>query len=245
MEPVVMGLLGSLGFVVSLFTLFVVAYRRHLRASNHRQGGPPQTARRTKPVGQIIPLEPPTHWLAINSTNTGVIRDAMGLHPQVAPRWSEALDRLNEHAVFVSAPVDGWSLVVGGALPDLEHDVDELFHFLMRVSLAVGEVQFFHFNRFDQSHGWARLKCGRVIRAYAWSGSTLWNQGPMTLDEQLLGLRCQPYGDEAELAGLGEPPPGQHNGERVMSLASRWSVDLIAASEILLAQEAEKLDDNR
>jgi hypothetical protein len=30
-----------------------------------------------------------------------------------------------------------------------------------------------------------------------------------------------------------------------MSLASRWSVDLIAASEILLAQEAEKLDDNR
>ena len=80
-----MGLLGSLGFVVGLFTLFVVAYRRHLRASNHRQGGRPQTARRTKPVGQIIPLEPPTHWLAINSTNTGVIREAMGLHPQVAP----------------------------------------------------------------------------------------------------------------------------------------------------------------
>ena len=146
--------------------------------------------------------------------------------------------RLRERRVFVSPPVDGWTLVIGAGLPDPAADVDVAYRFLTRLSRSIGEVHFYSADRVLNFHSWARLDSGRVTRAYAWAGETVWNEGRSTLEERLLGMRCRAYAEEPPPVRFGEVPSELHNTERVVLLARRWSVDPMAAIEILLQQEA-------
>jgi hypothetical protein len=242
MDPVVMGLLGSLGAVVGMLVFFVCIYRRHLRAMRRAGRGldplsPPTTARRA-----AVPFPMPPRWLAVKCSNTVAIRELLSLPGEAGPAWSYALARSWERRFFVSSPVDGWTLVIGASVPDPGQDVDEAFRFLTGFSAAIGEVQLFLCDRVSSFHGWARLKMGGVVRAYAWAGTTQWNQGAVTIEERLLGLRFRAYGEEAEPPAYGETSPEQQNADRVVLLARRWSVDPVAVSEILLQQEAEAAD---
>lgn len=151
--------------------------------------------------------------------------------------------RSRERSLFLSSPVDGWTLVIGGALPDPEVDVDQLYRFLADLSRETGEVQFFTSDRVLGFHGWARLRDGRVLRGYLWAGETLWNEGRMTLDERLLGLRCRDYGVEPEPLAYGEIAAEHTNSERVPLLARQWGIDLATATEELLQQESVRSDD--
>jgi hypothetical protein len=95
---------------------------------------------------------------------------------------------------------------------------------LQRLSLKLGEVQFYIANRALNHHAWARLLTGEVFRAYAWAGETLWNQGALTRAEIELGLECRPYGEERPAHPLfNELRIG--NTEKVSLLAARWSLD--------------------
>jgi hypothetical protein len=107
----------------------------------------------------------------------------------------------------------------------------------MNLSRATGEIQFYSFDRVLNFHSWAWLRDGKVVRAYAWAAETVWNEGRMTLDERLLGLKCRGYADVPEPIRYGEIPAEQQNTERVSLLARRWSIDFVASSEILLNQE--------
>lgn len=237
MDTLVVGLLGSLGFVLGLAFAFFVIYRHHLRRLRraNRQRDPLSTV--TPARRRPVPFHPPPRWLAVRTTNTALVRSA--LTPRSVPTvpWSEALARCRERAWFVSPPVDGWTLVVGSRLPEPSQDVDLLFRFLTHLSRELGEVHFYSADRVLNFHSWARLDDSRVTRAYAWSGETLWNEGRPTLEERLLGLRCRAYGEEPEPLRYGDVPPELHNTERVILLARRWSIDPVAASEILLHQE--------
>jgi hypothetical protein len=237
MDTLVVGLLGSLGFVLGLAFAFFVIYRHHLRRlrrANRQQDPLSQvTPARRRP----LPFHMPPRWLAIRSTNTLLIRTLLP-HASTSTPWSESLARCRERSWFVSPPVDGWTLVVGARLPEPGQDVDSLFHVLTRLSRELGEVHFYSADRVLNFHSWARLDDGRVTRAYAWAGETLWNEGRTTLEERLLGLRCRAYGEEPEPLRYGDVPPEMHNTERVILLARRWSIDPVAASEILLHQEA-------
>lgn len=152
--------------------------------------------------------------------------------------WADALARSREARLFVSPPVDGWSLVIGAGMPDIFHDVDQAFHFLRQTSEVLGTVHFFAANRVLHSHAWARLDDGRVTRAYAWAGTTLWNEGRATLEERLLGLRCREYAEEAEPVRYGEIPAECRNTDRLILLARRWGIDPIIASELIVHHES-------
>lgn len=242
MDPVVIGLLGSLGAVVSLLVLFLFVYRRHLRAMRRAGRGLDPLSALTPARRRAVPFQMPPRWLAIKSTNTAIIREFV--RATETPPWSEALARSRERTVFVSPPVDGWTLVIGAALPDSSNDIDQVFRFLTRLSASLGEVQFFNADRVLGFHAWARVKDGTVQRGYAWAGSTQWNQGWMSLEERLLGLRCRAYGEEVEPPPYGETSAEQQNTERVSLLARRWSVDPVVASEILLQQESAEPDED-
>lgn len=242
MDPVVIGLLGSLGAVVGLLVFFVFIYRRHLRAMRRAGRGLDPLSPLTSARRKAVPFQMPPRWLAVKSSNTVAIRELLGLPDEAGPAWSDALARSRERRFFVSPPVDGWTLVIGASVPDPSQDVDEAFRFLTGFSAAIGEVQLFLCDRVLSFHGWARLKMGSVVRAYAWAGTTQWNQGTMTIEERLLGLHCRPYGEEAEPPAYGEISPDQQNTDRVVLLARRWSADPVAVSEILLQQEAEAAD---
>ncbi len=242
MTRVILVLLASFGFVLIGAVLMMVMHRRHLRQWRRQNRMVDPLSQATSARRRLIPFPLPQRWLAIRSSNTAHLRGALALRGS-GPTWSEAMARAQERSLFLSAPVDGWTLVIGGALPDPEVDVDQLYRFLVDLSRETGEVQFFTSDRVLGFHGWARLRDGRVLRGYVWAGETQWNEGRMTLDERLLGLRCRDYGAEVEPLAYGELAAEHTNAERVPLLARQWGIDLATATEELLQQESVRSDD--
>jgi hypothetical protein len=130
-----------------------------------------------------------------------------------------------ENRLFIAPPIRGWVLVTGSGVPDPADDVDRCFRFLRELGRKVGHVQFFHADRVLQHHAWARIDCGRVLRAYAWAGATLWNQGARSTTEAELGLKCFNYGEDLPPAKWGVSELLAANVEKVPLLAERWSLD--------------------
>ena len=107
----------------------------------------------------------------------------------------------------------------------VDDDVDVCFRFIVQLSRRLGHVQFFQANRISRHHAWVQAEAGRVIRAYAWAGKTLWNQGPKSLAERELGFGCCQYAEETDQVCFGELDIFSINTERVPLLAARWSLD--------------------
>jgi hypothetical protein len=238
MHGLALGLLVSFGMVVGIAMVFATLYRRHLRLLRRSQ-------RWTDPLGPLVAagrvpmaLPMPVRWMAVHSSNTALLREVLGSPVGDFTPWSEALVRARERAFFVSPPCRGWTLVIGAALPDPGCDIDHLFRFLGKVSRALGEVQFFAADRVLHHHAWAWWRDGVVVRAYAWAGETLWNQGERSLDERLLGLVCREYGEVIEAGAIRGGPAEQQNTDRVALLARRWSLDPGEASAHFLDLES-------
>ena len=165
----------------------------------------------------------PTSWLAIRSHNPDQVLDALALSDPTPCSWNDGM--VGENSLFIAPPVRGWVLVVGTAVPDPADDVDACFRFLRELSRKLGEVQFFCANRVLHHHAWARVETGRVIRAYAWAGETLWNQGVKTALEINLGLETFGYGEEVPSTHWGTSDFFASNVEKIPRLAARWSLD--------------------
>jgi len=121
--------------------------------------------------------------------------------------------------------VSGWILVIGSALPDANDDVDACFRFLLDLSRKLGHVQFFSADTVLNHHAWVQVESGRVLRAYAWAGKTLWNQGRTTQAENELGMKCYDYTETPEPASFASLQPISNNSDKVHLLAARWSLD--------------------
>ncbi|HXG46204.1 MAG TPA: hypothetical protein VNO52_01150 [Methylomirabilota bacterium] len=188
----------------------------------------------TRRTGSAVPM--PTRWLAVQSTNAALVQDALGLRNPTPCSWEEGLSAAQDKRLFISPPIAGWIVVMGGNLPDPADDVDRLFKFLMDLSRRVGRVQYFSINRVVHHHAWADVTDGVVARAYAWAGRTLWNQGAMTSAESSLSMACLAYGETPDPVAFGQVDPMAANTERVCLLASRWSVDLSSIDARTLKQ---------
>lgn len=164
-------------------------------------------------------------WLAVKSTNVRAVQSALALHNSKPCSWAEGVSGTHDLSLFVSPPVSGWILVIGPALPDPADDVDVCFRFLADLSRKLGHIQFFHINGIVNHHAWVRADAGRIIRAYAWAGKTLWNQGPLTPAENILEMRCYNYGEPSDTALFAATDSALSNTEKVHLLAGRWSVD--------------------
>lgn len=158
----------------------------------------------------------PAIWLAIRSFNPKAIQAVLGIsYPSPCP-WAEGIAGV--HEFFIGPPVNEWIIVTGSGLPHPGHDVDSCFHFLIRLSRVLGEVQFFLADPILHHHAWARVENGVVQRAHAWTGETVWNQGVKSLAEIELNMKSFGYGEEAGIDAAA-------NAKKVSSLAARWSFD--------------------
>ena len=240
MELLVVMLLASLSTVLGILGIFLFLYRRDRRRQRAAGLGPPPGLKEigSRPYRRCLPFPVPDQWLAIRGASPARIREVFRSRMARQSSWADALVRAHEGRLFVSPPVDGWSLVIGAGMPDVFHDVDRAFHFLRQTSEALGTVHFFAANRVLHSHAWARLDDGRVTRAYAWAGTTLWNEGRVTLEERLLGLQCRDYAEAAEPVRYGEVPAEYRNTDRLILLARRWGIDPIIASELIVHHES-------
>jgi hypothetical protein len=153
------------------------------------------------------------------------VQRALGIHQVSACSWEDGISAANHQLLFLTPPVHGWILVFGSALPDPVADVDSCYLSLTRLSRKLGRIQFFSVNHALGHHAWAMLNHGRVVRAYAWAGRTLWNQGPITAAETEIGVVCHDYGDGDATSPLYESTETRMNTQRIQALAGRWSLD--------------------
>ena len=167
----------------------------------------------------------PSRWIAIRSGNPQLVQAALALDNPTPCSWEEGLSAAQEHKLFISPAIRGWIFVMGSNLPEPGDDVDKCYRFLMDLSHKLGHVQYFSLNRAVNHHAWVQAELGTVVRAYAWAGKTLWNQGEMTRAEMDLSLKCHAYGEGDEHVDFGRPDPAALNTERLPLLASRWSID--------------------
>lgn len=175
-------------------------------------------------------IDRPARWIAIKSSNLPAVQAALHLDHGTPCCWTEGFAKNADTRLFISPPVDGWTVVLGQALPEPADDIDRFFRFALKLSRDLGQVQFFSSSRFLSHHAWVRADEGRIIRAYVWAGQTLWNQGKVTFAEQQLGLKCFPYGVPGEVT-LAEREAAPANCEKVMLLASKWSLDPVAIAD--------------
>ena len=233
---IVLLLLVLLGTVLLVGAALAAVVRKYLRKRNAsveaRPGRPVGEPRGTRLFQSPI-FHCPNRWLAVKSNNPQAVQKALGLHNPTPCSWTEGMARVCDQKLFVSPPVHGWVLVVG-SLPDTSEDVDACFRFLHRLSRELGEVQFFSVNRAVGYHGWARFENGRVLRGYAWAGETVWNQGHKTWGERKLGLKCYAYFEGESRAHFSQLEPVRANAEKVLSLASLWSVDPTSVDDSML-----------
>lgn len=175
----------------------------------------------------FLPL--PNKWLAIKHESMLAVQSVLHLHNPQACLWAEGMS--HEECVFISPCIEGWIIVTGDSIPDPSDDADISFRFLLNLSRELGEVQFFCASPIFHYHSWVKVRSGKVIRAYAWAGQTLWNQGTKTREEMELGLRTFEYADETKSLFCEDTSTFASNAEKVSRLAARWSLDLAHVRE--------------
>jgi hypothetical protein len=117
----------ALGMGMIIFLVIFVLHRR-ARAIEARGGSFPWgTESAPRPV----------LWLALRSSNSIALQAALGIgQPRPCP-WSEGIT--GKYDFFISPPVSDWIIVTGSGLPHPGQDVDDCFHFLVRLGRSGGK----------------------------------------------------------------------------------------------------------
>ena len=221
MNTVPLLLLAILGVVLVtgfIMMVFLISFNRRNLALN-------EWSRRTEAFlsAHTVPAPRPETWLAVRLQHPDAVQRALGMKKATPCSWSEAL--AGDHQWFIGPQIDGWIIITGTGIPNPDDDVDRCYHFLLSLSRKLGHVQFFHMDPLLQHHAWVRVEAGTVLRGYAWTGHTVWNQGRFTAAEAELGLKCFDYGDGGDSNESNFVDRMIANVDKVPLLASRWSLD--------------------
>ena len=207
----------ALGVGTVMFLGIIVLHRRARALQQLSQTGGTLFSANSRFVHQ------PAVWLAIPSSNPKAVQAALGLGYPTPCAWAEGIAA--EHEFFIGSPVNDWIIVTGSGLPHPGNDVDRCFHFLIRLSRALGQVQFFMADPVLHHHAWARVENGLVTRAYAWVNETVWNQGAKSIAEIELNMKCFSYGEDTGMDDATREEFAAANVEKIPSLSARWSFD--------------------
>ena len=173
-------------------------------------------------------------WLAIRTRDTERVVERLALSDTLTANWDNGLGTVYSEtdagsAVFVSPPVNGWTFVVGLALPQPlgKAFVDKTIPLLLDLGSQFIEVQYYLAYPALDCFAWARVIDGRVVRAYAINDEgVVWNKGKATKEEKTLGIKLYEVRGVKKRKGDAEGelvlyPTEQH----VMQLAGKWSLD--------------------
>ncbi|MEL6289305.1 MAG: hypothetical protein AAFQ42_15065 [Pseudomonadota bacterium] len=136
-------------------------------------------------------------WLAIRTADADRVMHVLALEQVASANWNTGLAIVEDAAhtadwVFVSPPVEGWTFVVGMALPHPASAAyeDRCRALLLGLGKTFRHAQYFAACDMTGLVAWARLEDGKLRRAFAWSDEgVLWNAGPLDPVEAQLGLR--------------------------------------------------------
>jgi hypothetical protein len=151
----------------------------------------PYYRRTVKNPDRPLPFGPRVAWLALDTTDTKAVAQALGLRGTRGATWPVGVEAAYQSFAFVTPPLGDWTLAVSTALfpPDrVEGFVKPL---LERLSRQFGDAQYFCTQQDIELHAWARARKGRLVRGYGWLGQaslTLWDEGAPTKEERDLGF---------------------------------------------------------
>ena len=113
-------------------------------------------------------------WIAVRSTDTAAVRAELDLATPERANWDSGIgtvydDKLGERRIFVSPPVEGWTFVVGLALPTPMSGafVDKWTPLMDALAGRFGDVQYYFSYPLIDFYAWARYVKGRPPRAFA------------------------------------------------------------------------------
>lgn len=195
--------------------------------------------RRSRVVFDVAPdgpkaFGPDMTWLALKTDDTEAVADMLGIDDATPANWNSGLgtvyDRqLGASRIFVTPPVDGWTFVIGLALPHPTGGgfADKCTPLLVRLAGRFSEVQLFSACPVVDLFAWVRLVDRNLVRAFATlDGEVVWSKGRRSREEQAMGLKLYELRGVADRAGdagggLILSPTTSH----VMQMARLWSCD--------------------
>jgi len=179
-------------------------------------------------------------WLAIRTRDTQRVVDAIGLVGAQPCNWESGVGtvydgNLGETHMFVSPAVEGWTFVIGLSLP---HPVSRVFvdkctPLLLDLGEHFPDVQYFFTYPLIDFFAWARIKDGRLLRAFAIGDEgVVWNKGRATREERALGLKLiEVRGVRGRKGDAGGEMILHPTEDHVIRIASGWSLDPIRLGE--------------
>ena len=163
-------------------------------------------------------------WLAIKSKDNEKIINALRLQKVRACNWKEGVHFGYTKGVFVTPEINGWTLVLGIDILDLESDGTQ--EFLKRISNDFEECQLFLTNRNVEYHFWGLARHGKIKRLYSYFGEegNLIVKGKATAIENSLDLvkTISNSNNEKNSENITGYIP---NEDTVMFIAENWSVN--------------------
>src|SRR5688572_12359090 len=108
-------------------------------------------------------------WLAIKSPTTEAVAQAAGISDLEPANWRTGILAASESGVFLTPPVNGWVLIIGYTLPDLDPDRLDAWDRLLRpLAARFPDVCYFGTQRVVGYNAWAKFADGQLMRALAY-----------------------------------------------------------------------------
>lgn len=174
-------------------------------------------------------------WIAVRSTDAARIAEVLHLEALDTANWSTGIGTIydpqfSRGRVYLTPPLDGWTFVVGLALPQPlgRAFADKCTPMMLDLAGNFPEAQYFLCYTPLDFYGWVRVIDGKLVRAFAIGDEgMIWNKGRPTREEKALGLRFA----EVRSGGKGRKGESQPivplhpSEEQMMALAAEWSLD--------------------
>ena len=173
-------------------------------------------------------------WLAIRTTDMARVAEVLELEPLEASNWRTGIgaiydERLSQGRVYLTPPVNGWTFVVGMALPQPlgRAFADKCTPVLLDLAGNFPEAQYFMCYPPIEFFAWARVTQGKLVRAFAIGDEgVIWNKGKPTKEERGIGLKVADVrGIRTRKSDIGPPMQVYPTDKQMMYLASCWSLD--------------------
>lgn len=181
-----------------------------------------------------LPFGKNTGWIAVKAGSTRKVANVIGLSKRETANWRSGLEAvqnpvLGANKVFVSPPLDGWIFIVGSAIPfpGAAKHADQCTPLLTGLGNKFPEVQYYFADEELGFFAWARLKNGKIGRAFAWGDEgIIWNRGRATPEERALGLRpLEPQTAKLEDRASAIQRLVYPSEDHVHRLAGAWSIN--------------------
>lgn len=180
---------------------------------------------------EVIPDKPlgfgfKNKWLAIRANDMHQVADFLKIKNIENANWTEGLAHGYKNGVFITPEVNGWILVLGYDVSDLE--TIESRALLERTSKAFGECQLFLTHRIIDYHFWGKAIGGKISRLYSYvgeSGENMVVEGeptPAEMKYQFINTLSKEAKDDTYWENENFDFPDENI---VMEIAGKWSVD--------------------